>query len=149
MEIIEFFSSQNKEHWLSQIAECDWDAGKYLHYLLKDDKLFELVGEGCRVLMLVEGDRLVSFCTLARADDVQPTDLTPWLGWIYTFPEYRGKRLAGALLSHAEQLAAREGYTNTYISTNHVGLYEKYGYEFLATMQDVDGEDTRVYTKKV
>lgn len=149
MQIIEYFESDNKEHWLSEISRCDWGAGGFLHYLLKENKLFELAGEGTRVLMLVEGDELISFCTLAKMDDIQPTDLTPWIGWIYTFPQHRGKRLAGNLLSHAESLAKEEGAKHTHISTNHVGLYEKYGYEFLCTMKDVEDEDSRVYRKSL
>ena len=148
MEFLEFFKTENKEYWLSQISKSDWGAGQYLSYLLKEDKLHGLVGN-CSVLMLVDGDNLVSFCTLAEKDDVQPTDLTPWIGWIYTFSEYRGKRMAGELLAHAEILAKESGATHTYISTNHIGLYEKYGYEFFITAKDVEGEDTRVYRKKL
>lgn len=80
MEFIEYFSNKNKEHWLSKIAESDWGAGQYLSYLLKENRLFKLVGEETRVLMLVDSDELISFCTLAKYDDVQPTDLTPWIG---------------------------------------------------------------------
>lgn len=146
MKILDFFTVENKEFWISKIAESDWGAGQYLVYLLKEDKLHGLVGN-CSVLMLVEGDNLVSFCTLAEKDDVQPTDLTPWIGWIYTFPSYRGKHSAGALLEHAEAIANLHGAKHTHISTNHVGLYEKYGYEFFITAKDVEGEDTRVYRK--
>lgn len=149
MEFLEYFSSENKEHWLSKIEGCDWDAGKYLAYLLKANGLFDLVGEGSRVLMLTDGDELVSFCTLAKYDDVQPTELTPWSGWIYTFPAYRGRRLAGKLLEYAENLARKDGAVALHISTNHDGLYEKYGYEFLKYEKDVEGEDTKVYIKRL
>ena len=149
MEFLEYFSSKNKEHWLSKIEGCDWDAGKYLAYLLKTNGLFDLVGEGSRVLMLTDGDELVSFCTLAKYDDVQPTELTPWSGWIYTFPVYRGRRLAGKLLEYAENLARKDGAVALHISTNHDGLYEKYGYEFLKYEKDVEGEDTKVYIKRL
>ena len=149
MKFLEYFSSENKEHWLQKIEECDWDAGKYLAYLLKTNGLFDLVGEGSRVLMLTDGDELVSFCTLAKYDDVQPTELTPWSGWIYTFPAYRGRRLAGKLLEYAENLARKDGAVALHISTNHDGLYEKYGYEFLKYEKDVEGEDTKVYIKRL
>lgn len=149
MKVIDYFTAENKEYWLSKIAESDWSAGGYLANLLKEDKLRGLVGDSVRVLMLVDGKNLISFCTLAKMDDVQPTDLTPWIGWIYTFPAYRGKRLAGRLIEHAEALAKQDGATHAHISTNHVGLYEKYGYEFLITAKDVEGEDTRVYRKKL
>ena len=33
MKFIEYFSSENKEHWLAKIDSCDWDAGKYLAHL--------------------------------------------------------------------------------------------------------------------
>lgn len=147
MEIIEYFSTDNKEYWLSKIKESDWGAGQYLHELLKKQKLKQLVGEDTKVLMLVDGEKLVSFCTLAEKDDIQPTDLTPWIGWVYTFPDYRGNRYVGKLLSHAEGLAREAGVENIYISTNHIGLYEKYGYEFYKIMKDVDGEDSRVYKR--
>ena len=149
MEIIEFFSTDNKEYWLSKIKECDWGAGQYLEKLLREEKLKQLVGESTKVLMLVDGDNLVSFCTFAEKDDIQPTDLTPWIGWVYTFPDYRGKRYAGKLLGHAEALAKEAGIKNIYISTNHIGLYEKYGYEFFQVMKDIEGEDSRVYVRNL
>ena len=99
--------------------------------------------------MLVDGDALVSFCTFAEKDDIQPTDLTPWIGWVYTFPNFRGNRYVGKLLSHAETLAEEAGIKNIYISTNHDGLYEKYGYEFFRMMKDMHGEDSRVYVRRL
>ena len=149
MKIINFYETNNKEYWISQISKSDWGAGRYLAYLLQENKLFDLVGENSRVLMLIEGENLISFCTLAKLDDVQPTDLTPWIGFVYTYPEYRGKRLAGELLTFAEKLAKQDGATDVYISTNHIGLYEKYGYEFFTEAKDVEGENTRVYKKTI
>lgn len=149
MDIIEYFSTDNKEYWLSKIKESDWGAGKFLYELLKNNKLKELVGANTKVLMLVDGENLVSFCTLADKDDIQPTKLTPWIGWVYTFPDYRGHRYVGRLLSYAETLAKADGMRNIYISTNHEGLYEKYGYEFYEMMKDMHGEDSRVYVRRL
>ena len=149
MEFLEYFSTENKNHWLEKISQCDWDAGQYLAYLLKSNGLFDLVGENSRVLLLTEGDELISFCTLAKYDDVQPTELTPWIGWIYTVPAFRGKRLAGKLLEYAESLAKDDCAEAVHISTNHDGLYEKYGYEFLRYDKDVEGEDTKIYVKRI
>lgn len=146
MNIIEYFSTENKEYWLSKIKESDWRAGQFLYDLLKNQKLKEYVGEN-KVLMLVDGENLVSFCTFADKDDIQPTELTPWIGWVYTFPNYRGHRYVGKLLSYSEELAKLNGMNNIYISTNHSGLYEKYGYEFFEMMKDMNGEDSRVYVR--
>lgn len=147
MNIIEYFSTDNKEYWLSKIKESDWGAGQFLYELLKKQKLKEYVGENTKVLMLVDGENLISFCTFAEKDDIQPTELTPWIGWVYTFPHYRGQRYVGKLLSYAEELAKTDGIHSIYISTNHNGLYEKYGYEFFKMMKDMHGEDSRVYVR--
>lgn len=147
LDIIEYFSVDNKEYWLSKIKESDWGAGQFLYELLKKQKLKEYVGDNTKVLMLIDGENLISFCTFADKDDIQPTELTPWIGWVYTFPDYRGHRYVGKLLSYAETLAKTAGINNIYISTNHDGLYEKYGYEFLEMMKDMHGEDSKVYVR--
>ena len=66
MEIIEFFNVENKEFWLTKIKESEWGAGEYLYELLSKNELKQLVGENTRVLMLVEGDELISFCKSAE-----------------------------------------------------------------------------------
>ena len=82
-KILEYFTCENKEHWLREIQKSDWGAGQYLYSLLKENKLKALVGATTLVLMLADGDKLVSFCTLAPLDDVQPTSYTPWVGFVY------------------------------------------------------------------
>lgn len=149
MKIIEYYSCGDQGSYLSQIKQSDWGAGQYLYELLRDGSLKALCGESTRVLMLTEGGKLMAFCTLADKDDIQPTELSPWIGFVYTFPKYRGKRLAGYLLSYAEEVARSEDREFVYISTDHVGLYEKYGYEFFEEMQSVSGEISRVYRKSL
>ena len=85
----------------------------------------------------------------AEKDDIQPTVLTPWIGFVYTFPEHRGHRYVGELFSEIEKLAKAEKVHEIFISTNHVGLYEKYGCEFYQIMNDMQGEPSRVYRKFV
>lgn len=147
MRIIEYFTAENKEHWLGEIEKCDWGAGQYLHQLLRENSLKEAVGETALVPMLVDEDELIAFCTFAPLDDIQPTDLSPWIGFVYTFPRYRGHRYGGMLLDYAESLATVMGREYIYISTGHTGLYEKYGYEFYKMAKDIEGEDSRVYRK--
>lgn len=67
-KILEYFTCENKEHWLREIQKSDWGAGQYLYSLLKENKLKALVGATTLVLMLADGDKLVSFCTLAPLD---------------------------------------------------------------------------------
>lgn len=144
-DVIDFFACDNKDHWLAEIKKSDWGAGKYLYELLRDQKLKELCGESTKVLLLVDDEKLLSFCTYAEQDDIGEPSMTPWVGFVYTFPEYRGKRRVGKLLEYAYALAKAEGHKHIYISTGETGLYEKYGYRFWKMMKDINGEDSRVY----
>ena len=86
MEIIDFYSSPKREYWLNKIRLCDWRAGAYLCQLIDNEQFYSVLGESSRLLLLTEGDKLLSFCTLTERDQVD-TELTPWIGFVYTFPE--------------------------------------------------------------
>ena len=149
MEVIDLLENENKEYWINKLGECDWDAGVMLHRIVVNGEFFDTVGEGSKVLMLTDGGELVSFCTYSKVDDILPTELTPWMGFVFTFPKFRGHRYVGKLFEKVILLAKEDNYEKIYISTNHTGLYEKYGCEFLKNDIDDSGKPTRVYVKKV
>lgn len=149
MEIIEYFTSENQQHWLSQIKNSDWDAGQYLYQLLSTGKFKDLCGSASLIFLLTNGENLVSYCTFATFDDIQPTEYSPWIGFVYTYPQYRGHHYAGRLLSHIENIALAQEKEYTYISTSHQGLYEHYGYDFFQNAKSVKGSDVNIYRKNL
>ena len=149
MDVIEYFKAENREHWLEKIGESDWIAGRFLRDLLKNDGLGDYSGENARVLLLTEGEELLSFCTLSDWDDIYPTELTPWLGFVYTFPEHRGKGCMGRLIDHAAELSKNDGFRRLYVCTDQEGLYEHYGFRFLTVSPDRRGGDALVYVRSI
>ena len=149
MKIIDYYTSDRQEYWLSEIQKSYWVAGKLLYELIRDQKLKKLCGEWTKVLLLIEGDELVAFCTYAAQDEIQDPSITPWVGFVYSFPKYRGKRRMGKLLEYAYALAKKDGFKQIHISTGETGLYEKYGYTFWKLMKDANGVDCRVYRTDV
>ena len=145
MKVADYYTSDNQQLWLSQIKKSDWGAGQYLYELILNDQLKRLCGDSTKVLLLTEENQLISFCTYAEQDDIREPSLTPWVGFVYTFPEFRGNRYMGLLLEKAYSLAKADGYAHIHISTGESGLYEKYGYSFWKMMKDIHGEDSRVY----
>lgn len=148
MRVISYYDSDNKKHWLNEIKKSDWSASAFLHKLLCENTFFNVMGERSKVLLLTDGDKLISHCTFSEIDDIQPTELTPWVGFVYTFPEYRKNRYAGLLFDEVERLAKAENVPCVYLSTNHKGLYEKYGFKFFDVMNDINGEPSRIYVKR-
>lgn len=149
MEIIEFFSCEGKNKYIDQIERYEWRAAKYLATLLKENSLQNILGGWGRLYLLVDNGTLVSFITLSAQDCISDPNLSPWLGFFHTAPEYRGKRYGKILVDYVCQLAQKDGYMRVYVATDHIGLYEKYGFSYLENRIDVYGEDSRIYKKEI
>ncbi len=149
MHIINYFQEKRQSHWLTQIKTCDWRAGQFLAELLETNKFHQIVGENSTLLLLTDGDALVSFATYAERDCIDDPTLTPWVGFVYTYPEYRGQRRMGQLLEDIAVAAHRDGHNALYVCTDHVGLYEKYGFTFLENRVSIYGETSRVLKREL
>lgn len=147
MKFVSYFESENQSALAEKIAGSDWSAARFLVDLLKEDRFFTMLGGWGDIYLLLDGENLVSFATLTGQDSVRDESMTPWIGFVFTAPEYRGHRYAGQLLQHIEGEGVKKGHRRVYLSTDHVGLYEKYGYSFLENRVDFWGDDTRVLIK--
>ena len=149
MKVIEYYKARNKEHWKNEIKKGDWSAAKLLFSLLDQEKLKELCGQSSEVYLLTDNDKLVSFAVLAEQDEIDVPELSPWIGYVYTFPSYRGNHFAGELSKHICDILKSDRITCVYISSQEIGLYEKYGFTFLKMMVNREGNPTRVYIKNL
>lgn len=148
MRIQNFFESGNQQVLVEQIEQGDWPAAKFLARLLREGKFQQAVGGGT-VYLLMDGEKIASFVTLSRQDCIADEALYPWLGFFYTFPEYRGHRYGGKLLDYAAGEAKQQGFWQVYLATDHVGLYEKYGFSYLENRIDIYAENSRIYVRKL
>lgn len=155
MRMIEYFE-QTKEIQKclrEQIVQGDWRAAKYLYEVLEARALKTRYGESTRLFLLVEKDNLLAFCTLAERDEIveeeRSSDMKLWIGFVYTFPAYRGHRYSEKLIDYACQQARKDGYEKVYLSSNEIGLYEKYGFVFREMLHTLWGEETQVFEKRL
>ena len=148
MRILDFESINEQKQWIDKIRACDWDASKFLADLLEQNRFHTVLGNGSLFIM-TDGEKLVSFCTLTKKDCIDDDSLFPWIGFVFTSPEYRGNRYSGRLVAYACNEAAAQGFENIYIATDHIGLYEKYGFEYIESRTDIYGEEGRIYCRKL
>lgn len=148
MEIIDYFKSDKPNHWLAEIKKSDWRASETLARFIEEKSFHENLGEGT-LLLLTEGDKLVSFVTLTERDSFDDCKFTPWIGFVYTFPEHRGHRHVGKLIRRCEEIAAENGISPIFVCTDHVGLYEKYGFSYIESRDDIYGGVSRIYRKNI
>lgn len=149
MEIIDLTKCENKEKWLIEIENSDWSAGKYLSNLFYNDTFYKTMGDDSKVLLLINDGKLISYCTYSQVDCIKPTEFSPWIGFVYTYPEFRGNGYIGLLFKEIEKIAKLENISKVYLATDHIGLYEKYGFVYLKNMDDVFGNVERVYYKTI
>ena len=76
-------------------------------------------------------------------------DLSPNVCAVFTDEKYRCQGIAGNLLNMVVDDMKSKGVSPIYLVTDHIGFYEKYGWEFLCMVQG-DGEPnmTRMYIHK-
>lgn len=148
MEIIDYFKSDKPDYWLAEIKKGDWGAISTLARFIEENSFHENLGEGT-LLLLTEWDRLFSFVTFAERDCIDDEKLSPWIGFVYTFPEYRGHHYVGKLIFRCEEIASEKGISQIYICTDHIGLYEKYGFTYIESRADIYGGDSRIYRKNI
>ena len=148
MKIVEYFEADliSRGILIQALRQCGWGAGKFLLRLLEEQKFDETLGRSGKLFFLLDRENVVSFLTLTGQDCIALPDFTPWIGFVFTFPEYRGHRYAGLLLDHARKCAASNGFPFVFLASGHTGLYEKYGFSYWGNLPDIHGEDSRIYT---
>ena len=149
MKIIEYDSKIHND-WRSRIRQTSWSAAEFLSSLLDDDiALEEALGPGMRLFLLTEDHSLLAFATLSQIDAIRDTPLRPWIGFVYTSPEYRLQGHARRLLEHIESEARQQGEATVYLATDHTDFYERLGYTYLYDRLDHRGDMSRVYCKRL
>lgn len=73
-------------------------------------------------------------------------DLNPNVCAVYTDEDHRCKGIAGMLLHYVVEDMRAKGISPIYLVTDHIGFYERYGWEFYCMAQgDGEPEPTRLY----
>ena len=92
------------------------------------------------------GERIIAGLGIVENDFHERRDLAPNVCAVYTEEAFRGRGIAGRLLDMAVEDMKAKGISPLYLVTDHIGFYERYGWEFLCMAQEEGGtEQTRMY----
>lgn len=78
-------------------------------------------------------------------DFISRQDLWPWLCALYVDESFRGHAWGAKMLAHGRREAKQLGFGKLYLATDHVGYYEKYGWQYIGDGYDVGGQPSRIY----
>jgi len=99
--------------------------------------------------LCLSGERIIAGLGVIENDFHDRKDLKPNVCAVWTDAKYRNLGIAGNLLKLVVEDMRSKGITPLYLVTDHIGFYERYGWEFLCMAQgDDEPEMTRVYIHK-
>lgn len=98
-----------------------------------------------RFYLLLKNGNPIGCYGLVTNDFISRHDLFPWFAALYVTESERGRELGGLLLEHGIREAARAGFPTLYLTTDHDGYYEKYGWTRIEDGYDRGGEVCRIY----
>ncbi len=93
----------------------------------------------CGWYLCLDGERIIGGLGIIDNDFHDRKDLSPNVCAVYTEEACRGRGIAGRLLELAVEDMRQKGVSPLYLVTDHIGFYERYGWEFLCMVQS-DGE---------
>ena len=136
MQIVRLESSNNK--YFEKI--CEW---YYNFWGKRDNDTFEevkctLEHSLCKndrlpqTYIAITDDEVVGMYQISMFDGLYSRpDIYPWLVNVYVDEKYRGKNICRELMNTVKENAQKLGLKELYLYTKHIGLYEKFGWDFV------------------
>lgn len=104
---------------------------------------------GKQYFVAISDGQIVGMTTVMKTDYYPLPEIFPWISSVFVSEDYRGHRISEKLIDFANEYAKTNGFDRTYIPSEHIGLYEKYGYRYLKDIVNyVNGTD-RLFVKEL
>lgn len=124
---------------------CSWRAGKALANSMDNNEFSDFE----RVIAAFENDEICAYCTVAKTDCIPDVPYTPYVGFVFVDEKYRGNRLSEKMIDFAVSYLKSCGFDKVYLTSDHINLYEKYGFKVIDRKMASWGEMEKIYMKEI
>ncbi len=95
--------------------------------------------------LLEKAEKIMGCAGLVTNDFVSRGDLYPWFCALFIEAKHRGNGYGALLMEKAKTDAKKFGFEYLYLSTAHVGYYEKYGFQYIGQGYHPWETESRIY----
>ncbi|MBK5723054.1 GNAT family N-acetyltransferase [Dysgonomonas sp. Marseille-P4677] len=95
--------------------------------------------------VLEKDGKLIGCAGLITNDFISRMDLYPWLAALFIDENHRGNSYAQLLIEKTKSDTRKAGFNKLYLSTDHIGFYEKYGWIYIGNGYHPWGDQSRIY----
>lgn len=95
--------------------------------------------------LLEKEEEIIGCAGLVTNDFISRMDLYPWFCGLFIEEPHRGNAYGLLLMEKAKQDAVKGGFQKLYLSTAHIGYYEKYGFRYIGNGYHPWDEESRIY----
>lgn len=145
-EIINYFDDDYQEYWRNEIQRTDWEMGIKLFDILSAESFKEIYGENSKLYLVTDGESLICYCAFMEKNPSISDEYNPWIGYLYTFDEYRGNGYMRELVEFVT--GEIEGAEKVYVATELDDFYEKLSFDFVKEIESSEGKK-KIYSKNL
>lgn len=149
-EDIKVVNLRDNLEYLEEVSEWVWKEWSEVHGASLEDVIYRSKHSICedkipQMYIALYNKEVIGVVSLWNNDLTARQDLTPWMATLFIKEEYRNLGVGTILQNKSIEIARSLNYDYLYLITDHVGYYERTGWEFLELAPLGDGRNTHVY----
>lgn len=103
-----------------------------------------------QIVVATQNKEIIGYYSLVAKELVKDNhNYTPWLGTLFIREKYRGNHYSSILIDDVCQRVKNMGYSNLFLATEHIGYYEKFGFEEIGLGMYLWDAPTKFYRKSL
>ena len=145
MKVISIRKNPERKNKAIEYFQSKWKSVSPIIYEDSINHCIDAINPLPQWYLLEKDNEIIGCAGLITNDFISRMDLYPWVCAVFVEKNYRGNAYGSLLIEKAKIDAKESGFKYLYLSTDHIGFYEKYGFEYIGQGYHPWNEESRIY----